>query len=801
MPSFLAGAFALAGAVLTLGPVLIHLLDRQRYRRIQWGAMELLRDAEAQTRRLLRLRDLLLLALRCGCVLLFGLALARPFFSGTGRTIDSRQPVHAVVVVDNSLSMGYGELRGTLLDEARARVEELLDRLPEGSRVSIIPLCGSTGATDPEAYRSIADAREALARIEVADRVGTVLEAIDLAREASRRVADPSSKRIFFVGDQQQVAWPSAGLEAALGDLAELQVVPVVAREPANAWIENVRLQDDIADTQNPSVLTATVRYEGPVARSGVRVGLEVDGAPVASRIVDLVPGQARDVEFTHRFVATEAPAESYVPVAISLSPDRLPADDFRFLAVPVVAALPIVFVDQYGAAESPQRDRLGETYHLRRLLAPASGRQGATPQAGGVKHVTVDQLDRQLLREARLVVIAGVESPGATVPLLREFVEQGGQLLIAAGGRFSPLAWSDAGWLDGAGILPAPLSADFVGRAPDEAAIPLEPFFLSPATMSAEFFDVAGADRTELDDLYRTPVFFRTVVAHPEVLPATRPHDVPADRTSPHWLQWRMEGQAASNAPVSTEPDAGDKPRVLASFSNGHPFLIERHIGSGTVVFAASSVGSNWNNLPRTNAILLLDRLLRHLLARTLPRRNFEAFEQVSFPIRDEDRRAEIRLERPDGPPESIPVDALGPERFGVVLRHLSRRGAYRLVAERGSSASRPTERDQQRLWEIPLAVNGPPRESDLAAIDEATLRQRVGGANVHWIGSGEALRLEGADVRGQDLWRWLLGGVLAALLCEMLCLALVRPAVRQDFRSERARERTPLEETLSKA
>ena len=49
-------------------------------------------------------------------------------------------------------------------------------------------------------------------------------------------------------------------------------------------------------------------------------------------------------------------------------------------------------------------------------------------------------------------------------VPLLREYVEQGGQLVIAAGGEFDPVAWQKRGLARGRGILPAPLEPDFVG-------------------------------------------------------------------------------------------------------------------------------------------------------------------------------------------------------------------------------------------------------------------------------------------------------------------------------------------------
>ncbi|HMC11296.1 MAG TPA: BatA domain-containing protein, partial [Pirellulaceae bacterium] len=81
MPSFVAGSFALAGLIAAAAPLVIHLLNRRRYRVVDWAAMDLLREALSRNKRLLHLRDILLLALRTLCVLLFALALARPFLS------------------------------------------------------------------------------------------------------------------------------------------------------------------------------------------------------------------------------------------------------------------------------------------------------------------------------------------------------------------------------------------------------------------------------------------------------------------------------------------------------------------------------------------------------------------------------------------------------------------------------------------------------------------------------------------------------------------------------------------------
>src|SRR5262245_27037201 len=374
MPSFVAASFAVAGAVAAAAPLVIHLLNRRRYRIVPWGAMELLREAIVRNRRMMQLRDLLLLALRTLCVLLFALALARPFYSATSAANNPNQPVHAILLVDNSLSMGYERLNGTLLDEAKLRLGELLERLPLGSHVSVLPLCGSAHPLTHDVHRTASDARDALARIEVVDREATFSTAVDLATEACALDPELPTKRVILIGDQQRINWPAGGIDEALKSIPDLQIVQVASDDaPATAWIADFHVQDDFTDIDGPAVLTATIRYDGPASRKDVEVSLTIDNVRVAAQTVDLEPGQTRLVRFSHHFDLPVEPGQSvFVPATIALAPDQLPADDARHLVVPVVAALPVMFVDQYGAAgEDPQRNRYGETFHLRRLLAP----------------------------------------------------------------------------------------------------------------------------------------------------------------------------------------------------------------------------------------------------------------------------------------------------------------------------------------------------------------------------------------------------------------------------------------------
>ena len=131
-------------------------------------------------------------------------------------------------------------------------------------------------------------------------------------------------------------------------------------------------------------------------------------------------------------------------------SHDKFNQDDMRYLSVPVLSGIPVVFIDQYGSDEDPARNRLGDTYHVRRLLTPSQAIDSEERQLIRIQHVKIDEVDTELLEYARLVVMAGVENPGPAVDVLREYVEQGGQLFIAAGGGFDPVAWNEEGWNGG---------------------------------------------------------------------------------------------------------------------------------------------------------------------------------------------------------------------------------------------------------------------------------------------------------------------------------------------------------------
>src|ERR1700758_4012537 len=87
-------------------PILIHLLNRRKFREVPWAAMRFLLAAIRKNQRRIRIEQWILLAIRTLIILMVVTAMAKPFLESFGVVIAGRA-VHRVLVLDASMSMGY----------------------------------------------------------------------------------------------------------------------------------------------------------------------------------------------------------------------------------------------------------------------------------------------------------------------------------------------------------------------------------------------------------------------------------------------------------------------------------------------------------------------------------------------------------------------------------------------------------------------------------------------------------------------------------------------------------------------
>jgi hypothetical protein len=118
-PGFLYGLFAISI------PIIIHLFNFRRFRKIHFTNVSLIRDLKLQTQKQSKLRHLPVLLLRIIAIIALVMAFAQPYIPVAQSNAGSNLRNNVDVYIDNSFSMEAGAEKGSLLEEAREKAKEI----------------------------------------------------------------------------------------------------------------------------------------------------------------------------------------------------------------------------------------------------------------------------------------------------------------------------------------------------------------------------------------------------------------------------------------------------------------------------------------------------------------------------------------------------------------------------------------------------------------------------------------------------------------------------------------------------
>lgn len=456
--NLLSPGFLLAGVLLAGIPIVIHILNRRRYREQRWAAMEFLLRAMKKNRKRLRFEQWLLLAVRCLLLALLGLALSRPAGCDEGAMSGlARQSGLHVIVVDDSYSMAYEANRpdaATHLDKARAMARQLLDRMtPGGDAVEIITASAPARVVFAAGY-DLDAARTALGCVEQSSAATDLAGALRLAAQSAREGtgATQADKRLHVLtdGTRSSLLRTTAGEGAGEGDSR----IRDAAREAAGVFTGVTLHHLGLSDQQHAAVLDVGTASALVTARQSqeLRATVRAFGGEVSRtvswRLDDRVlpgGGEVRATEAVTPLTLSQVRfgrAGARVLAAELSPPGRLGVDSVRRRVVEASDRVRVLLVEgERGGGP------LGSSGAFLRLalappaaaseLAPRAGGAGATPSNSPIEPDVISDLElpNKILGEYRAIVLAGVPQVSeVTASALAAFVEGGGAVVIFMG-------------------------------------------------------------------------------------------------------------------------------------------------------------------------------------------------------------------------------------------------------------------------------------------------------------------------------------------------------------------------------
>jgi len=556
--SFLQIGFLGALAALAI-PIVIHLVFRQRSKRVDLGTLRFLRVVLQQNARRRRVMRWLLLSLRLACVALLAVLFARPYWLAF-RPAGEKQTV--AILIDRSATMDVKTDGQRLIERAVASARDIVTGAGSNTRFEIAffdhavrPVAEANAESVKRGQRDLSSS-ELIASLKAPEACAGGTDygvAIDWARDVlAKSPAGPRQLHIFTDLQQSGLAWSEVDtlpddVVTHLHDLGRSAVnnIAVTEARPERTWLR----------PQEQTAIHVTVHNGGLFQVEKVPVTLTLTSGSRKIELNEQIKLLAPAAVESLRFDLPPLAEGTWQGVVATPSEDDLPLDNQRHVALVASPPYQVLLVDGRSAA-SPV---LAATYFLETSLRLAPPGEIDVTSLFQPRSIPLED-GLPALDKYQVVVLADVGEidRGDAVKLAR-FVEAGGGLLVFGGENVTGPRT--------AALAAAGLTAGSVGAVVNASDLPMR-----LGTWDAKHPIFAAFSDPQLGDLARL-----SFAACTQLTPA-------ADC------------------------------QVLAKFRDGKPAVVERRRGKGSIVWFASSCDQQWSDWTRSRLYLpLMYQLLGH--------------------------------------------------------------------------------------------------------------------------------------------------------------------------------------------
>ncbi len=472
------------GALAVSVPIIIHLLNKRRFKIVDWAAMDFLLDADKKNRRRVKLENFILLLLRCLAMLLIGLMLARPFLPSDLAKVFARVQQHEwVVLLDDSLSQQVQVGQSSLFDEAKVALKSLFQRAATSDSDETLTLFLTSQPDKPIVSNKpiIADSLSELLRttdeLKCSDMSADYSLALEDVHAYLAGQREDVNRVLYIFSDLRKRDWMSESAERAPNEIvkkiAELSsVAGCFVVDCGNDRVDNLAITDVRAD--DLQVANTVIRFQATVANYGSVAARDVDvrfqvgeEAPQVNRIPELAPGHQSTLIFPYLFSVDRASQEdqdldlrlrnniAYHTIRVELVPDAkridsLPPDSGFDFVSPTLSGLPVLFVD----GEPNLIPERSETYFLAATEVLGTGLLADT--------VTHTEFETVSLSKYKVIFLCNIGEVSADRrQAVEQWVRDGGGLVLMPGSQVRAQEFNNVFFRNGQGLSPFGLVAE----------------------------------------------------------------------------------------------------------------------------------------------------------------------------------------------------------------------------------------------------------------------------------------------------------------------------------------------------
>lgn len=322
-------------------PILIHLLNLRKLKKIEFSTLTFLKELQKNKIRKVKLKQWLLLLLRVLIILFLVFAFARPTLEGVaiGGTTSAAKTT-AMFILDDTFSMSVVDQNGSYFNQAKQTIKNILRNFQEGDEVGLV-LVSDNSSERINLTSNFSEFERILESANISFASGIINNSFVRAAEVISESKN-FNKEIYILSDFQSGRLAEENLISDLSELLDINTrvyaINYSGKDVFNLSIDKFDVNTSIFEKDKPISFTVTVTNHSTQMVNNSVLSLFLNDERAAQQSISLSPGESKIVE-----IESVANISGFVDVIAELEDDDIEYDNKRYLSIYIPDKIPVL--------------------------------------------------------------------------------------------------------------------------------------------------------------------------------------------------------------------------------------------------------------------------------------------------------------------------------------------------------------------------------------------------------------------------------------------------------------------------
>lgn len=408
-------------------PIIIHLLNLRKLKVIEFSTLQFLKEMQKNKMRKIKLKQLILLALRVAAIIFLVLAFSRPTIKSVSLAGFGSQVKSTVIILfDNTLSMSLADKRGDYIQQAKRIGQEILNLTQEGDEIYFLKISELSPAAEVYSPISKSLAEKSINGTEISY-VSNDYESSFIAASRILESTKNFSREIFLISDLQKNNLKSnpTNLSNLIDGNSKVYFINIGENKHINYSVDSMNSNDKIFELKKPVNFSASITNHSSSNVNDLSTSIYFNKSKVAQRGIDISSEETHIAEFSGRSIRS-----GHVEVRIEMEDDDLLQDNVRYSSFYISEKIKVLL-----ASDSP-----AESIFLK--LAIEQTIEDETSSRVEITQAASSLLNSHNFEKFNAIILYGINGV-QDISKLKLYTEGGGRLIIFPSGITNPISFS----------------------------------------------------------------------------------------------------------------------------------------------------------------------------------------------------------------------------------------------------------------------------------------------------------------------------------------------------------------------